>query len=307
MSPKTWLRRLGIGLIVLSFYLLLRELLQFGPEAMQLAAEPALLAFALGGSLFYAALLALPAAAWSCALREGDGAAFVSRTAVLIYARCNILKYLPGNVFHFGGRQVMAHRAGWSHRNTLTATTLEIVSLPLTAGCVALIAFALAGTPAIGGLLAEPLPFDVMLPTAALGLSLAGLAAAGAAAMARHRGVPATSLTVMAAFQIAFFAASAGVVASLALAMGAAEPADLPMIAAAYLASWVVGFVVPGAPGGIGVREAVFLHLAAPTVDAPAALALALLARLVTTLGDLWFSLLASASALPAPAFRNGG
>ena len=46
MSPKTWLRRLGIGLIVLSFYLLLRELLQFGPEAMQLAAEPALLASA---------------------------------------------------------------------------------------------------------------------------------------------------------------------------------------------------------------------------------------------------------------------
>ena len=307
MSLQKWLRRLGAGLVVLSFYLLLRELTQFGPDALRIASEPALLALALGASLGYAALLALPAAAWSCALREGDGAALVSKAAMIIYAKCNVLKYLPGNVFHFGGRQVMAHRAGWSHRSTLMATTLEIVSLPLAAGCVALIAFALSEASVIGGLPAALLPFDVTSFTVALGLALTGLAAVGTAAFALRRGVSAVSLATMAALEIAFFTASAGLIAGLAMVMGAAGPADLPMIAAAYLVSWVVGFVVPGAPGGLGVREAVFLHLMATTVATPTALALALLARLVTTLGDLWFSLLASASNLPSTAVRNGG
>jgi len=141
----------------------------------------------------------------------------------------------------------------------------------------------------------------------ALGLALAGLAAAGTVAVARRLGVAATSLAAMAALEVAFFAASAALVAGVAAAMSAAGPADLPVIAAAYLVSWIVGFVVPGAPGGIGVREAVFLYLVAGTVAAPTALALALLARLMTTLGDLWFSLLASASDLPGTAIRNGG
>lgn len=307
MTSKTWLRRLGAGLVMLSFYLLWQELAAYGPDAMRLASEPGLLALGLAASLGYAALLALPAAAWSCALREGDGKPLVSGIAVVIYARCNILKYLPGNVFHFGGRQVMAHGAGWSHRSTLMATTLEIFSLPLAAGCVALIAFALSGAPGIGDLPAALPSFDLTPAAAALGLAVAGLATAGAVAMAHRLGVSTTSLAAMAALEIAFFAASAALIAGMATAVGAAGPADLAVIAGAYLVSWIAGFVVPGAPGGIGVREAVFVHVVAVAVSAPAALALAILARLVTTLGDLWFALAASAATLHGTPVRNGG
>ncbi|MGK7653929.1 hypothetical protein ACSQ76_16385 [Roseovarius sp. B08] len=311
MSVRTWLRWLGAGLVVLSFCLLLRELMLFGPEALQIAAEPGQLALALGASLGYAVLLTLPAAAWSCVLREGDDAAFVSRTAVIIYARCNVLKYLPGNVFHFGGRQLMARRAGWSHRIALVATAVEIVALPLAAGGVALIALALSGPYGSGDLSRDLFgalgTVELTPAAAALGLILAGFAAAVIVAVARRLGVAATSLTAMAALEIAFFAASAALVAGMAAAMNATGPADLPVIAAAYLVGWIAGFLVPGAPGGIGVREAVFLYLVAATVAAPTALALALLTRLVTTLGDLWFSLLANASDLPGTAIRNGG
>ena len=49
------------------------------------------------------------------------------------------------------------------------------------------------------------------------------------------------------------------------------------------------------------------VHLAAAVIPVPAAVALALLARLVTTLGDLWFALAASVATLPGATVRNGG
>src|SRR5690606_21065797 len=55
----------------------------------------------------------------------------------------------------------------------------------------------------------------------------------------------------------------------------------------AFAAAWVVGLLVPGAPAGLGVREAVLLVLLGevmPTADAVVAIALL---RVATTLGDL--------------------
>jgi uncharacterized membrane protein YbhN (UPF0104 family) len=46
-------------------------------------------------------------------------------------------------------------------------------------------------------------------------------------------------------------------------------------------ASWFVGFVVIGVPGGIGIREAVFTSLATGLIGSPAAVSLALMSRLV--------------------------
>jgi uncharacterized membrane protein YbhN (UPF0104 family) len=46
-------------------------------------------------------------------------------------------------------------------------------------------------------------------------------------------------------------------------------------------ASWFIGFIVIGVPGGIGVREAVFTSLATGIIGAPAAVSLALMSRLV--------------------------
>ncbi|UMA65984.1 hypothetical protein LVO79_05935 [Roseivivax marinus] len=306
MIARRWLRRAGAALVVLSLALLARELWRFGPEALRLAATPGLLAGAVAASIVYAALLTLPAAAWSCALRERADAPLVSGAAVLVYARCNILKYLPGNVFHFGGRQVMAREAGWSHRAAFLASTLEVAAMPLMAACAALSALMLSGY-------ASPLAAAVRLSHSmpprllAFGLLALGIIALVAAGLARRRGIALRALAAMAALDLAFFVGGAALIAALAPALTAAGPAELSAIAAAYLASWVLGFVVPGAPGGLGVREAAFVHLAAAVIPVPAAVALALLARLVTTLGDLWFALAASVATLPGATVRNGG
>jgi uncharacterized membrane protein YbhN (UPF0104 family) len=62
----------------------------------------------------------------------------------------------------------------------------------------------------------------------------------------------------------------------------------LPLLAAGgYALAWVVGFVVVVAPSGAGVREAMLVLALAPAMSAGEATAVALLSRVVMTVGDL--------------------
>ncbi len=49
----------------------------------------------------------------------------------------------------------------------------------------------------------------------------------------------------------------------------------------------MAGYIVPGAPAGLGVREALFTRLFAPELGEGVAACVALVFRLITTLGDI--------------------
>ena len=59
--------------------------------------------------------------------------------------------------------------------------------------------------------------------------------------------------------------------------------------------SWTLGFLTPGAPSGIGVREAVLVFLLSPLVGSAEAIILSILFRLVTVGGDVMFWLMMEA------------
>lgn len=65
------------------------------------------------------------------------------------------------------------------------------------------------------------------------------------------------------------------------------QVAPLAVTAAWLCLAWMAGYLVPGAPGGLGVREAVLLLGLAPTVGEPSALAAAASYRMVTVLSDV--------------------
>ena len=65
--------------------------------------------------------------------------------------------------------------------------------------------------------------------------------------------------------------------------------------------AWTLGFLTPGAPAGLGVREAVLVALLTPSAGEPAALTAALAFRAATLGGDLLFYLSAR-----LPAFSTG-
>jgi uncharacterized membrane protein YbhN (UPF0104 family) len=75
-------------------------------------------------------------------------------------------------------------------------------------------------------------------------------------------------------------------------------PHDYWLLTAVFALAWVVGFVTPGAPGGLGVREGLMLLMLAPVFTAASASVLVVALRIATTLGDVLI-LLAGTMMLP--------
>jgi uncharacterized membrane protein YbhN (UPF0104 family) len=80
---------------------------------------------------------------------------------------------------------------------------------------------------------------------------------------------------------------------------------DLPVWLAGFALAWTAGLVVPGAPGGLGVFEAVLLLRMGVALPEAPLLAVALLYRLLVTLTDLLAAALVAVDARLAPFLRD--
>jgi hypothetical protein len=228
---------------------------------------------------------------WVRWLRAAGGAPFSALTGVVIYSRSQIAKYIPGNVFHFVARQALGNRLGAPHSALLLSAGAETAAL-VTVAC-ALAAFGDA----------LPAPFPRVPRAAAFGLGVVCLAAAIPLSgwLARRdpvRRSPArrsldTLFTLL--FYVPFFVGN-GVCLALLLSLHQAGNApSLRVLVGIWSICWLAGYLVPGSPGGLGVREAALLYALSGWCGRPEALVLAAEMRLVSTLGDvtIWLASLA--------------
>ena len=234
----------------------------------------------------YAAAAVLLALAWwrLIAALATDHAVPVAQT-MAAYAVSQYGKYLPGNVAHYAIRHAWIRRYGIPHASLGLASVLEAALLLLSASALTL----LGDTRALRAL-------SIVDTRVALALLVAVLIGLGFALRALRRGAfhdrfhlppfpPMSVLLVCVACYCGFFVASAACLDGLAHALSI-PAVSFAMLLAAGAASWLAGFIVIGAPGGLGVREATFVALAGPALGEDRALLLIGLFRIVTFLGD---------------------
>lgn len=229
-----------------------------------------LLAFAYGLSGF------LLARAWVLLLRE-LGQPVGWPWAARIYGLAQLAKYAPGNVFHLAGRQAMGMAEG------LPAGTLARSTI-----------WELAGQAAVAGVcsaLALPLLLPALPQVVALGLLCFG----GTTLWLLLRYLGRTGLVPMLVYQTMFLmAATCSFLVVLWLVTDQMPGwSYLPSLIGAFVLAWVVGFVTPGAPGGIGVRELLLVFLLGGVLPEQDIVLAVVLSRVLTTLGDLVFFSLA--------------
>lgn len=206
-----------------------------------------------------------------------------------VIARTQIAKYLPGNVFHFAGRHLASTALGVPQARLISATTGEITSL-LAAASVMATAFAVF-MPEHAVLAPKLRPALAISWSAVVAAGLALLLARNTrfAAKIPERRVLAHAL----AAHLLFFAGSGTIVYAIVswLAPSGVAPSFVGTVGATA-AAWLAGFVVPGAPAGVGLREAVLVMLLAPSVGEETVLAAALSFRIATVFGDFvyWLS-----------------
>ncbi len=236
-----------------------------------------------GGSVAYALLIAFLAGALHLLIKVFHGPGIPSCTTFAIYARSNILKILPGNVFHFVGRQAFAAECGVSQKSMAVVSLSEAILLCLAAGAVSV------------GLPDEAL--QLFSPWAALLYRATAFAAVAAIAglvfmmlVSRRFSTHSVLLGVAFLFYIAFFIGTGMIFSVVGAALSDKGLLDqAASIVPAFAFVWIAGFLVPGASAGIGVREAIFVIILAPAIGESLALSVALIGRIATTLGDFLF------------------
>ena len=269
---------IGAAVCVLAAVLLLRKGLALGDAlgARLTAIAPTSLVCSLVSYVVGAASLGV---AWVLLVRAMSGAAPDGRALYIAHLRSQVAKYLPGNVFHVAYRHAAVRREGLGHVPLGAALALESVLLIAAAASLAL------------GVIADPridriAPWVRWIVSAAPLVALSACIAATVMLRRRAKTSAARVMPAMAgafAIDIAFF-----VLAAAALRWLCAEPDALPFAAwCGWLAlAWIAGYVTPGAPGGLGLREAVLVLGLGPVLGETEAIAIAFAYRFVTVGAD---------------------
>lgn len=305
-------RALAPALAVLALALLVRTAVTGAHEVADALAHPDVVAlvvlFACG-----AAAMGWVALQWSAVLAALDAPVAAARSVALYFAG-EIGKYVPGGIWPVVGRAELAtrERDAKVSRPVAYASVLLSLAYLFLAG---LLCAAAAGTVVLAGdssagaaaplllLLLLPLGLACLHPRVAgraFALALRGLRRDPSAAPRFPRWGESIALVVRYA---PAWAGIGGATYAAAHAVGAAPGVALLVLATCL--SWVAGFLLVPAPGGLGAREAVFAAVLGTSVAHDKAAAAALLARLAFVVVD-GVGALASFAWLSAAGRRRG-
>jgi uncharacterized membrane protein YbhN (UPF0104 family) len=207
-------------------------------------------------------------------------------------------KYVPGNVAQYVGRVGMSLSRGIPARPLAVTLILETLLVIAAAAATCLITGALSK---VGLVALQAHGSQLLLVTALVVAAIIGLfALRRVAPMLLRRLAPryapvldGTLLPTQSSLACAFALYCAVYVGTgiglivLAAFLLPGVPQDYCLLIAVFALAWIVGFVTPGAPGGLGVREALMVLMLAPVYTAASASVLVIALRIATTLGDI--------------------
>ena len=287
-----WLGRLALLAAIVYLGIYTFEHWSLFPKIRWGSESGAVLALAI---VVYAATYALNALAWWLLLHGPDETPRL-RHVTAIYFLSQFAKYIPGNVAHHIGRVMLARGLG-------LRTTLVLFTMAIETGWVVLVAAIIAATGLVGlgpsfldeaprvpmvwqlgtvGALAVIAPFLALwILNRRYPKPLRKLLGEETVAMP-----PARVLAICFVIYLLAFAVLGGIVDVLALHVAGARQSHFVTATGLFALAWIAGFIVPGAPGGLGVREAILVLTLTPLYGADAAVVVTVLLRLVTTVGD---------------------
>jgi dolichol-phosphate mannosyltransferase len=241
---------------------------------------------ALAVALFAVAPL-LQALTFALGLRR-IGADGPASALVQMWARSFLLRYEPSGAVGFVYRVTARERVGASTAQVLTVTGYEQLAA-VAAGAVA----AMAGFLGAG---VHPPVLAIALFAGALLAAVAARSRSVAAflhAKLRARGIETAGplrgriLALMIGLDAAGWVATGLGAWTLARALHATAGLDAFLLLGAFALSWLLGVLVPLAPGGLGLREGSLIVSLTASIGAGAATGLALALRLVSFAGEL--------------------
>lgn len=247
---------------------------------------------------------------WSCILLSFKQPVR-QRWVIQVYLKTNIAKYIPGNFWHYYGRIWAIKNAGGS----LSAATLSVVLEPILMAAAALMitlvgnqsnnwslqvlslgCVCVAVHPRILNPVIQRLSRLKGKPKSASRYSSSSQETREEAGdadfeMERYPLLPLLGELGFIGFR------GAGFLFTM-LALSPVNPSQIPQLFSTFSLAWLLGLIVPGAPGGMGVFEATAIALLAHQFSGGLILSVLALFRIVSILAELAAAGLATLSEL---------
>ncbi|UBB24484.1 flippase-like domain-containing protein [Pseudoxanthomonas japonensis] len=232
--------------------------------------------------------------AWQLSLRT-QGVRFPYLESLKILLVAQIGKYIPGNIGQHIGRVVLARRAGIDPSTCVSSMLVETMLLLIGAAFCSLAAFDLFLSAysqhegmirrnVLGALLATVLVLSIAVLFPSPRRWLAGHVIRQSSLLSRGGALLSSRILLAHGLSLVLGALA------LWLAVQAASPLHSSTfsfeILGIYSVAWLIGFVVPGAPAGLGIREALLVLGLSPLVGVQVATTSTALFRVTTVLGD---------------------
>lgn len=210
----------------------------------------------------------------------GLGAKIDQKQSSKIYGISQIAKYIPGNIFHLAGRQVLGMDIGISAKTLAQSSAWELGLIAIAGASFAV-------------LLLPTLQLDLILNTnlsLILFFLLVSILFFNLHYFFDHYRVKSLS------YYYLFLIISASIFTLIVINISPNNSPSLSkhyyifiQIASAYSIAWLAGLVTPGAPAGIGIREVVLLFFLNNLIIESDLLMAILLGRIITVMGDFLY------------------
>ena len=213
---------------------------------------------------------------------------------IQVYLKTTVAKYLPGNVWHYYGRTGAATKAG----APLEVAMLSVLLEPLLMVAAALLVAIFSTTQLLGGdaivwgwqglglfVVLVGIHPRVLNPAIRVVALLKTKAKGKSGASNPEQLLDRYPIQLLAGELIFLFFRSAGFVAIL-FGITSVSWMQLPLIFSTFSIAWMLGMVVPGAPGGVGVFETTAIALLGGSFPPGITIAAAALYRFISILAE---------------------
>ena len=249
----------------------------------------------LGLSLLVVLYSYINAYIWKLYIDFFSGVHTPTREVIIIYLKSNIAKYLPGNVIQYVGRNVLGKKLEIGQKSIVMATVAELISL-VCGNIIFALVMSLQNTKSVVvRLWTEHNMKRNLVIIAVLGIAIIVICAFYLVKKDYGRKIK-SYLTkdnfkkavrlfcvVLILYTVVFLVSALilfGIFYILNADIGFAN------VASANALSWLAGYIVPGAPGGIGIREVVLVWLLEAECLPELVILAAVLLRVCVILGD---------------------
>jgi glycosyltransferase 2 family protein len=291
---RVFVKIFGNALVLMAFYFILNRLWDNWETLVAWQPKNHLIWLIGLDSLIFGMGCFLLSTAWGILLNWCSGQKVSLKLCHAIYGRTQLAKYIPGNIFHFVGRHVYGREAGLKHLPLICASGYEMLGVLFAASVMSLPGLLLLDEHLITLSPLSVLGILIIVMILIFGLSIL---APRVLKTVGYTDLPVRSVSDLLMglgsvymIYILFFLIYGAILVAIVYAVhDFHDVREAGIIMMTFSVAWIAGFITPGAPAGLGVREAIIVALLTQLMDESQSLMVAFLFRLVSLFGDILF------------------